>query len=171
MSASERNRFNNIHLSSYFISAVAQTDRSARTVTDPAKTIYPRPQLDSRPQLNVGSASCGASPPQLERARLLNAVLRARLSDVAPPWQARAKRPAAGLSSISMPGVPKSDHDGRNAPRFDETDGSFADATKLAETSLSSSTIVRLFVTVWLIACRLLILAIRFSRSPLWRIG
>ncbi|MEO6946695.1 MAG: response regulator transcription factor [Nitrobacter sp.] len=132
MSASERDRFNNIHLSNYFLSGAAHTDQSARAVTDPAKAIYPRPPLTSRPQLNVGNASCGASPPPLERARLQNAVPRARLTDGALPWQARAKPPAAGLPSISMPGVPDSDHGGGNAPRFDETDDSFADATKLA---------------------------------------
>jgi DNA-binding NarL/FixJ family response regulator len=125
MSASERNHFYNAHLSNYFISRAAQKDQNARRA-DPVPVIYP--PLASRPQLNVGSASCGASPPR-PQAGLQNAIPRACLTDVAPPWQALEKTGAAGLSSISMQ---DSHHGGRNAKRFNGTDDSFADETKIS---------------------------------------
>lgn len=128
MSASERSHFYNSHLSRYFISRVAHKDQSARKITDPTQIIYQHPPLASRPQLNVGSASCGASPPQ-PHALLENAIPRARLTDVAPPWQALGKTGAAGLSSISMQ---DSDPGGRNGKCFNGPDDSFADETKIA---------------------------------------
>jgi DNA-binding NarL/FixJ family response regulator len=131
MSASERNNFYNANLSSYFLSSGARKDQKARKKAEPSQLIYQRPPLASRPQLNVGSASCGASPPQ-PQARLQNAVHRAHPTHVAPPWQAPAQPRAAGLSSISVPDVPDSDQDARKAPRFNGTDDSFSDDTKIA---------------------------------------
>ncbi|WP_412773339.1 response regulator transcription factor [Nitrobacter sp.] len=126
MSANERNHFYNAHLSNHFISRAAKKDQSAGTEADTAQASYQRPPLASRPQLNVGSASCGASPPQ-PQAYLQNAVRHPRLTDITPPWQARSKSRVAGLPLISVPDVTNSDQGACNG-----TDASFSDETKIA---------------------------------------
>jgi DNA-binding NarL/FixJ family response regulator len=130
MSANERNHFYNAHLSNHFISRAAHKDQSAGTMADTAQVIYQRPPLASRPQLNVGSASCGASPPQ-PRAFLQHVTRRPKLTDVVPPWQAPAKPRATRLSSISVPDDPDSDQGAHKAPHFNGTDD-FSDETKIA---------------------------------------
>lgn len=131
MSASNRSHFHNVSLSNHFISQAAHKDQSARTMTGPAPVIHPYPPLASRPQLNVGSASCGASPPQ-SQARLQNAVRAQKSADIAPSWQAFTKPRPSVLSSISIPDVPDSDQSGPNARRFKGTDDSFSHETKIA---------------------------------------
>ncbi|WP_292610387.1 LuxR C-terminal-related transcriptional regulator [Nitrobacter sp. 62-13] len=130
MSASNRNHFHNVPLSNHFISLDAHKDQSVRTMAAPAPVIYPHPPLASRPQLNVGSASCGASPPQ-SQACPQHSIRPSKLTDVAPPWQAPAKSRSAVLSSISIPDEPDSNQDGHNAPRSKGTDDSFSGETKI----------------------------------------
>jgi DNA-binding NarL/FixJ family response regulator len=130
MSASNRSHFHNAALSNYF-SRSARNDQNARTLTGPAPVIYPCPPLASRPQLNVGSASCGASPPQ-PGARSQNAFRPPNLNAVAPPCAAPAKPRPSAFSSVTIPDVPDHDSGGRNGPHVKETDGSSPDETKLA---------------------------------------
>lgn len=130
MSANEHRCSDGNHFSHHFTS----NDQKVRTTSAPVRVAYPRPPLDHRPQLNVGSASCGASPParRHRQARLQNAVI----VNVDSPWQARPKNPAARPSSPPSAQAADLDHKGRGTQCVGETKDSFDAGPKPAQNSI-----------------------------------
>ncbi|WP_050752118.1 response regulator transcription factor [Nitrobacter sp. Nb-311A] len=113
----------------YFSNCWAK-DQRIHAISNPARTAYPSPSHNLRPQLNVGSASCGASPPtsQCRQGHLQNAVT----VNVDPPWQARPKAPAAGISPIPIAHAADGGHEGQSAQSVNGTKDSFDAKTKRA---------------------------------------
>jgi DNA-binding NarL/FixJ family response regulator len=130
MSANESRCFESIYFSSHF----APKDQIVHKLSDPARTAYPRPRFDLRPQLNVGSASCGASPPmgQHRQVHLQNAIT----VNMDRPWQARPKAPAAGASPIPTVHAAARDHEGKNPQVVNGTKESFDAKTKRARNAI-----------------------------------
>lgn len=113
----------------YFSNCWAK-DQRIHAISNPARTAYPSPSHNLRPQLNIGSASCGASPPtsRCRQGRLQNAVT----VNVDPPWQARPKAPAAGISPIPIAHAADGGHEGQSAQSVNGTKDSFDAKTKRA---------------------------------------
>lgn len=130
MSANEHRCSDGNHFSHHFTS----NDQKVRTTSAPVRVAYPRPPLDHRPQLNVGSASCGASPPtrRHRQARLQNAAI----VNVDSPWQARPKSPAARPPSPPPAQAANLDHKDRGTQCVGGTKDSFDAGPKPAQNSI-----------------------------------
>jgi DNA-binding NarL/FixJ family response regulator len=130
MSANRSNYFSDVYWSSHLLSTGAQADQGARAPTGTVKTIPPpSPSLRSRPHAGATPSdvkSLDKVPASLPRETYhQNAIPRASVADVAPPWQAR-KATRAAISGASV-----STRDDRNALDFEGADDSFGHETRI----------------------------------------
>jgi DNA-binding NarL/FixJ family response regulator len=111
------------------LSTDAPTDQRARALTDTVKvTPHPSPNLrppDGAAPSSVTSPGKVPAPPSRGTYHQ-NAIPRASVTDVAPPWQASTATRAA------ISGAPVSAHDDRNALDFEGADDSFGNETRIA---------------------------------------
>lgn len=127
MSANESNRLGDVRRSDHPISYDTPLDQNLLAAVDPIKPIGADspPDLPIQRRLHPGDSLSGAKPPLKTQMPPLrgkyhqNAIPRASVTDVAPPWQ------ASTAIRASIAGAPVPAHDGRNTPSFDEADNTF----------------------------------------------